>query len=205
MDIDLYLAFVLATVILILIPGPTIMLTVGHSLSYGFKPAMVTLTGAGLAVSTQLIVVALGMASLLAVLAEWFEWIRWAGVAYLVYAGVQQWRAAARDPETDTAAAPSAKARFAQGYLITVTNPKSLIFFAAFFPQFIDVTAPAAPQLAALTISFLFVAVGLTALYAVLAHQVRPLFHGAKRVRIRNRIAGSLLIGAGIGLALARR
>jgi predicted DCC family thiol-disulfide oxidoreductase YuxK len=94
MDLDLYLAFLLATAVLILIPGPNVTLLVANSLAHGPRRALITLAGTSSAIALQLVVVALGMTSLILVLAGWFEWLRWAGVAYLIWLGIQQWRAA---------------------------------------------------------------------------------------------------------------
>ena len=94
MNLDLYLAFLVATTVLILIPGPNVTLLVANSLAHGPRRALITLAGTSTAIALQLLVVALGMSSLILVLAQWFEWLRWAGVAYLIYLGIQQWRAA---------------------------------------------------------------------------------------------------------------
>ncbi len=94
MPLDLYLAFVLASAVLILIPGPNVTLLVANSLAYGARRALATLAGTSSAIALQLVITVLGMTSLMLVLATWFEWLRWAGVLYLVYLGVQQWRAA---------------------------------------------------------------------------------------------------------------
>lgn len=93
MDLEVYLAFVLATAVLITLPGPSIMLTVAQCVVHGARLGLLTVAGTSLAIVAQLAVIALGMTSLLAVLAEWFDWLRWAGVAYLVYLGISQWRA----------------------------------------------------------------------------------------------------------------
>ena len=94
MDLHTYFAFVVATIILIAIPGPSVLLTVAHSISFGWKRAVVTVTGATIGVAFQLIVATIGLASLLQAVAGAFEWIRWVGAAYLIYLGVKQWRSA---------------------------------------------------------------------------------------------------------------
>ncbi|MEM7024711.1 MAG: LysE family translocator [Pseudomonadota bacterium] len=203
MDPQLYLAFVAATTVMILLPGPSVMLTVAHSLSFGAHRALLTVSGAVLAIGVQLMVTLLGMTWLMLVLAEWFEVLRWAGVAYLVYLGVQQWRAPVTDG-TDAAEVASRKALFTQGFLVTIANPKSLIFLAAFFPQFIDPAAAWVPQMVLLSVTFLTIGFVFTSLWGFAADRTRIWFHG-RRVRIRNRIAGSLMIGAGLGLAMVRR
>lgn len=204
MNIELYLAFVLATAVLIVIPGPAVSLIVANSLAHGGRRALVTVAGTSSAIVAHLVVLTLGMTSLLLFLAEWFEILRWLGVAYLIYLGVQQWRAqpVALD---DRAPAVSAHRLFWQGFVINATNPKTLFFYAAFFPQFIDPARPGLTQMLILCVTFVVVATLLDGAWALLGGHLRRFLRGRKRARLRNRVTGSLLIGAGVGLALARR
>ncbi len=203
MDFNLYIAFFAATTIMILLPGPSVMLTVAHSISFGWRRALATVTGATIGVGIQLAITLVGMTSLMVLMAEWFEWLRWAGVAYLAYLGIQQWRA---QPEPDAApAVRSGRSLLIQGVVVTTANPKSMFFLAAFFPQFIDPVAAPGPQFALLGVTFLAVTFGFTALWAVAASHAGSAFRTRRGVRLRNRIAGSLMLGAGLGLALVRR
>ncbi len=210
MDLDLYIAFFVATTIMILLPGPTVMLTVAHSISFGWRRALATVTGATIGVGIQLAITLVGMTSLVVLMAQWFEGLRWAGVAYLAYLGIQHWRAR---PETEDEAAPetsrSGRSLLIQGVVVTTANPKSMFFLAAFFPQFVDPLAAPVPQFALLGATFLAITFVFTALWAVVAGHAGSAFRtrkGAHRgIRLRNRITGSLMIGAGLGLALARR
>ncbi len=145
MPLELYLAFVAATAVLILIPGPAVALIVATALAHGARGALVSVAGVSTAVVGQLVVVGFGMASVLALLAEWFEWLRWTGVAYLVTLGLRQWRAA---PVAlgDVAASSVSRARlYWTGVVVNATNPKTLFFYAAFLPQFIDPARPHGP------------------------------------------------------------
>jgi threonine/homoserine/homoserine lactone efflux protein len=205
MPLDLYLAFVLASAVLILIPGPNVTLLVANSLAYGAHRALATLAGTSSAIALQLAITVLGMTSLMAVLAAWFEWLRWAGVLYLVWLGVQQWRAPPVALEDVDPAAVAGRTLFWRGFLVSATNPKTLLFYAAFFPQFVDPASPPGPQLLLMSATFLGLATGLDGGYVLLAGRLRQLFRGQRRARLRNRLTGSLLIGAGLGLALARR
>jgi threonine/homoserine/homoserine lactone efflux protein len=189
---------------MILLPGPSVMLTVAHSLAFGAIRALATVSGAVVAIGVQLLVTLVGMSWLMLVMADWFELLRWAGVAYLIFLGVQQWRAPAAEPDAG-ARAVSGKALFAQGFLVTIANPKSLIFLAAFFPQFVDPTVPWLPQMVLLGVTFLVIGFVFTAAWGFAADRARVWFRGRRRVRLRNRIAGSLMIGAGLGLAMVRR
>lgn len=206
-DTDLYITFVLATALLILMPGPIVTLTVANSLAYGTRHGLRTVVGTSSATALLLIVGGFGMASAFLLLAEWFEWLRWFGAAYLVFLGIQQWRAkpvALGDGEGEVHAG-SKKSIFFQGFMISITNPKTILFYAAFFPQFMDPTRDPGMQLAILSITFLIIATFLDSCYAVLCGKLRPYLADAKRGRIRNRITGGLMIGTGLALAFARK
>jgi homoserine/homoserine lactone efflux protein len=205
MPLDLYLAFVLASAVLILIPGPNVTLLVANSIAYGARRALATLAGTSSAIALQLVITVLGMSSLMLALATWFEWMRWAGVLYLVYLGVQQWRALPVALEDVDPQAMATRALFWRGFLVSTTNPKTLLFYAAFFPQFVDPASAPLPQLLLMSATFLGLATMLDGGYALLAGRLRLMFRDRRRARLRNRLAGSLLIGAGLGLALARR
>ena len=205
MDLNLYLAFVAATTLLILIPGPAVSLIVANSLAYGGRSALVTVAGSSTAILMHLAILALGMTSMLLVLSEWFEVLRWAGVAYLIYLGVQHWRA--KPAALDAAAVNSVSQRrlYWQGFVVNATNPKTLFFYAAFFPQFVDPALPATQQMLLLCATFLTIATILDGGYALIGGRLRGYLGDLRRARIRNRITGTLIIGAGLGLALARR
>ncbi len=205
MPLELYLAFVAATAVLILIPGPAVALIVANALAHGTRGALVSVAGVSTAVVGQLVLVGFGMASAMALLSEWFEWLRWLGVAYLVYLGIRQWRAA---PVAlgDVAASRVSRARlYWTGVVVNATNPKTLFFYAAFFPQFLDPARALGPQIALLCVTFLVVQTLLDGTYAILGGRLRPWLTSRARARIRNRVTGGLLVGAGLGLALARR
>ena len=205
MSIQLYLAFVLASVILILIPGPNVSLIVANSLSYGARYALVTVAGTSSAMVVQLTLTVLGMTSAMLVLAAWFDWLRWIGVAYLLWLGVAHWLKA---PAPLALVAPprgAARRMYWQGFLVSLTNPKTLFFYAAFLPQFVDPTAPLMPQLVLLSASFLALAIVLDGAWCLGAARLRPLLRTQALMRLRNRVTGTLLIASGLGLALARR
>ena len=134
---------------------------------------------------------------------RWFEWIRWIGVAYLLYLGIRQWTAAPVDLTHTRPQPRSFRAITLRGFLISLTNPKTLLFYGAFFPQFLVPDAPIAPQVALLSLTFFAIAAGLDCGWALLAGRVRGVL--AVRGRLRNRLSGGFLIGAGVGLALAHR
>ena len=203
MHISLYLGFVLASTILMLIPGPNVSLIVANSIAYCTRHGLLTVAGTSSAIVVQLAFATLGLTATLDMLAGWFEWIRWIGVAYLVYLGVRQWAAAPIDLTRTRPQPRSVRVIALRGFLISLTNPKTLLFYGAFFPQFLSPDAPMVRQVMLLSLTFLLVAVTLDTGWALLAGRVRGVL--AIRGRLRNRLSGGFLIGAGIGLALAHR
>jgi len=202
-DPVLFLGFILATAILILIPGPNVALIVANSMTRGTRFGLVTVAGTSSAVVIQLGLTALGLTAVLAVLAVWFEWLRWIGVAYLIFLGLRQWFAPAVDLTRITAERRPARSIFLRGFLVGLTNPKTLLFYGAFFPQFLDPHRPLGPQVGILCVTFLVIAVVLDSGWAVVSGRARWLL-GA-RPRLRNRLSGGCLMAAGVGLALAHR
>ena len=203
MHLDLYFGFVLATTILILIPGPNVSLIMANSIAHGTRYGLLTVIGTSSAIIVQLALTVLGLSATLGMLAGWFEWVRWIGVVYLLYLGIRQWRAPPVDLTQTRPQPRSVRVIALRGFLISLTNPKTLLFYGAFFPQFLSPDAPIAPQVAWLSLTFLVIAVGLDCGWATLAGRVRGVL--AMRGRLRNRLSGGFLIGAGIGLALAHR
>ncbi|MEX1109918.1 MAG: LysE family translocator [Dongiaceae bacterium] len=204
-DPGLYVAFVLATTVLILAPGPAVSLIVANSLAYGTKRAMPSVIGISLATASYLIVTFFSMASFLLLLAEWFNLLRWAGAIYLVWLGIQLWMKKHDDLDATAVRVASPAKLLIQGFLVNATNPKLLIFYGAFFPQFVDPSRDLQPQLAILCTTFFVIALTFDGLYAVLAGRVRTWFRTSRARRWIDRISGTLLIGAGVGLALVRR
>lgn len=203
MSLDLYLAFVAACAILILIPGPNVALIVANSVAHGTRFGLLTVAGTSSAVMVHLALTVLGATAILNFLAASFDWLRWAGVVYLVWLGVRAWRAPPVDLASTEAQPRSVRLIYGRGFLVGLTNPKTLLFYGAFLPQFITPGPAAADQLLLLASTFLVVAIVLDGLWAVLAGRLRSLL--VAHARLRNRLTGGLLIGAGLGLALARR
>jgi homoserine/homoserine lactone efflux protein len=136
MPLELYIGFVITSSVLILIPGPNVSLIVANSIAYGTRYGLLTVAGPSSAIALQLALTALGLTATLGVLAGWFEWIRWIGVGYLLYLGVRQWTAAPVDLTRMKPQPRSFQAIALRGFAISFTNPKTLLFYGAFFPQF---------------------------------------------------------------------
>lgn len=204
MELHVYTAFVIATAIMIALPGPSVLLTVAHSISFGWKHAIFTVAGATMGIAAQLIIATIGLSSLLNVVAEAFEWLRWAGAVYLVYLGIKQWKSAGDPLNVETS--PVSKANlFVQGLVVTTFNPKSLIFIAAFLPQFIDADSSPGLQFSIIVPTFLFITFTVTSVWALVAGNVRDFLQGSWTLKPVLRTAGGLMIVAGFGLAMARR
>lgn len=203
MSLELYLTFIGAVAVLMIIPGPNVALIVANSLAHGARFGLLTVAGTSSAVVIQLALTVDGMTSLLTLLADWFEVLRWLGVAYLVWLGVRAWRAPANDLSDATAQPRHVRTIFLRGFLVGLTNPKTLLFYGAFFPQFVSPSASLQNQLVLLAVTFLAVAIVLDSTWAVAASRLRGAL--ALRAMLRNRITGGMFIGAGLGLALARR
>ncbi len=203
MHLEIYIGFVIASTVLILIPGPNVSLIVANAIAYGTRYGLLTVAGTSAAIVLQLALTAFGLTATLDALAGWFEWIRWIGVGYLLYLGVRQWTTAPVDLTRTRPQPRSFNAIALRGFAIALTNPKTLLFYGAFFPQFLSPDAPIAPQVALLSLIFFVIAAGLDSCWALLAGRLRGVL--AMRGRLRNRLSGGLIIGAGIGLALAHR
>jgi threonine/homoserine/homoserine lactone efflux protein len=188
-----------ATAILVAIPGPNVALIVANTLRYGTRSGIVTVLGTTVGIGLQLALVVLGLVAVVETLAAALAWVRWAGVAYLVYLGVRMWRAA----PGDLAAVGAAPAMFWRGCLVAVLNPKTLLFNAAFIPQFVAADSATPADFGLVAAVYLAVLLLGDSLWALFARSARPLLVGYPA--IRGKLAGAFLMAAGAGLALTRR
>ena len=207
LSLELYLGFIAATLILCVMPGPVVTYLVACGIRQGPRAAMAGLAGTTSALLVHMVLVLAGLAPLLAALGPWAEALKLVGAAYLVWLGVQAFRAPYEDPHLPEHAKghASAKVLYRRGFLIGVTNPKSLAFYAAFFPQFIDPAAPAGPQLLLLAVTFVTVGTVSDGAFGLAAGKLAPYLKGTRAQMLRNKITGTVLVAAGIGLALSRR
>lgn len=201
MSLDLWLAFVAASAIMLAIPGPTILLVISYALAHGRKPAAAIVAGVALGDVTAMTASMLGLGVVLMASAEAFTVLRWIGGAYLVYLGIKLWRAPVRFADVDEAPPESALRMFAHSYAVTALNPKSIVFFIAFVPQFLVASSPYWSQVIVLETTFVVLAAVNAAAFALLASSIRQTLRKPKVQRIANRTGGSLLIGAGIAAA----
>jgi threonine/homoserine/homoserine lactone efflux protein len=199
----LFLAFVLAVTLLMLTPGPNVALIIGNSVAYGPRYGFLTIAGTTSAMVIQLGLTGLGMTQVMGAAGTWFEYLRWVGVAYLFYLGIQQWRAPVTEIAAERQAPKSARAIYVRALFVSLTNPKTLFFYAVFFPQFVDTRAHIVAQTIILSITFVALAVIVDGGWVMLADRARGMLKGSGRTR--NRVSGGFLMGAGAILAVAGR
>lgn len=207
MNPHLFATFCLAATVLVILPGPIVTLVVANSLTHGTRNGLATVVGASIGNSLLIAAAAIGLVAFFALLSEVFSIVRWIGAVYLIWLGVHAWRAHGSGmQEAARVAAPRpARKVFLQGFLIAITNPKAIIFYIAFLPQFIDPRLAAGPQLVAMSLAMTVIASISDSCYALLAGRMRGWFTTQARRRLQGRITGTLLIGTGCGLLLARR
>jgi len=206
MDVDLWLAFMLASAVLLAIPGPTVMLVVSYALARGRGTAWATVPGVTLGDFVAMTVSLAGAGAVLAASATLFTALKLAGAAYLVWLGLALWRApAAADGPRAAPIRGERRAMFRRCFVVTALNPKSIVFFIAFMPQFVDPARPLAMQVAILEASFLTLAAINTLLWALAAGEMRARIARPRVLRAMQRMGGAMLIGAGALTALARR
>ena len=202
MSVELYLAYVVACFIITIIPGPTVTLIVANSLAHGARAGLINVAGTQLGLGMMMLVLIVGLSSIIATMGFWFDWLRLAGAAYLIWLGWKLLRSEGGFGQSGDTPKPRG-GFFLQGFLVLLGNPKALLWFGAFIPQFID---PAGDYL------WQVVLLGLTAMatgaisdgaYAILAGGAGRLL-SRQRVRLISRIGGLCLIGGGAWLALAR-
>ncbi len=201
MSSELYIGFLLAATIIIIVPGPNVTLILATSALHGMRAGLMTVAGTTAAQIIQIALVILGLSWLVERYGAVFEIFRWLGAAYLIYLGINTWREASQP-------LPSAQLKpksLRKGLLVGLANPKSLTFFAAFFPQFINPAVPAEPQFALLAVSYLLLATFFDGCYAVAGGSGQRLLASGRPRLILGRGAGISLTSGGIWLALGQK
>lgn len=198
MPIDVYLAFTAASALLVLAPGPMVALIVATSLTQRPSLGIAVVAGAASATAAHLSAICLGLPALLSGLGAAADWLRWVGVAYLMVMGVAAiWVRPA--PFDEARPAKSVARAYGEAFVIQLSNPKTLMFYAAFFPLFLSPGRPASPQLILMSITFLAIQLTLDSCWAVGAARAAPVLRWSGPWA--NRIAGVVLIGAAFGFA----
>jgi len=206
MSLHLWLAFVAASAVLLIIPGPTILTVISYSMAHGRRANVPLVAAVALGDSTALVLSLLGLGALLAASAFWFTAVKFAGGIYLLYLGLKLLRAGISPAQLAAPAAPGSRWRlFANTWLVTALNPKGIVFFVAFLPQFIDSTGDVSHQMTLLAITFVVMATINATLYAAFASSARRFLASPRAQRGFNLAGGSLLSAAGVWALLARR
>ncbi len=206
MTLETWIAFAVACTVLLLVPGPTITIVVSFALGNGRASGFATVPGAVLGDFTAMTLSLAGAGAILAASATLFTVLKLVGAAYLIWLGIQLWRV---DPSVEKISGDrhyaSQRNMFWNCYVVTALNPKSIVFFIAFVPQFVNSSEPALAQFVILEATFLLLAGATLAMWASLAGRLRTYLQRPGTVRAVNRIGGSFLIAAGLITAAARR
>ena len=198
MTLETWAAFTAASAVLLVIPGPTVLLVVSYALGQGWRTALPMAIGVALGDFTAMTLSMLGLGALLATSATLFTALKWLGAAYLVYLGLKLWRAGGTLEATPRTDAVSALRMLGHAWLVTALNPKSITFFVAFLPAFLDPRADFVTQMLVFETTFLVLAFANALGYALIAARARRLVADPRAIGVVNKVGGGLLIGAGV-------
>lgn len=206
MSIETWLAFVAASAVLLIIPGPTILTVISYSMAHGGRAKVPLVAAVALGDSTALVFSLLGLGALLATSAFWFTAVKTVGGLYLLYLGIKMLRAGISTAEMAAPPAPGSRVKlFLNTWLVTALNPKGIVFFVAFLPQFLNAQESVTSQLWVLGLTFVCLATINATLYAVFAASARRVLSSPRAQRRFNLAGGSLLSFAGVWALMARR
>ena len=198
MSLETWLAYTLVTTTFLLIPGPTLLLVISYSLFRGRSTILALVFGVGLGDMTAISLSFLGVGMLLQTVATAFYFLKWLGAAYLIWLGIKMWRSASQPVEISEQAKNRDRwAIFRNAYVTTALNPKSIVFFLAFIPQFMEPALPFISQALVLGGTFFVVAIMSVVAYAFLASYAGQQLSLPSFQRWIQRLGGGLLIGAG--------
>ena len=202
MNFETYLAYVAVCSVAVVIPGPTNALILANGMRHGVRAGLLNVAGTQVGVGLMIVTVAIGLTSIVNAVGHWFEWIKLAGAVYLIILGIQLFRSGG-----NATAAPQVKAPrggfFVQGFVVSLSNPKQLLFFGALLPQFLDPAGNRTLQIAILGGTAMLLAALSDSTYALISGRIAGRVD-PKRVRAASRAGGVCLIGGGLWLALSR-
>ena len=209
MTLTTYFLYLAAVALLVATPGPTMLMCMTTLLNHGPRKAMTSAVGSVSAVLGVMLLSALGLGALLAASETAFTVAKVLGAAYLIYLGVKAFRSETsvlrEAPTTGAEADASSRPFFLRGFLVGVSNPKAVLFFAAFFPQFLNPAAPFVPQFAILALTFMVFELSVLAACSIGVSRIAPLLRSSSAVRWFNRVSGGLFTAMGGLLLLTRR
>ncbi|WP_192259150.1 LysE family translocator [Mesorhizobium caraganae] len=202
MSLELYAAYVLACIVIILVPGPTVTLIIANGIRHGARAGLANVAGTQAGLAVMIAIVGIGLNTLISGMGHWFEWVRLIGAAYLIWMGVQMFRAKGTLNADGTARKPRG-GFFLQGLAVALSNPKTLVFFGAFFPQFIAPQGNYTLQIVVMGLTAMIFAAVSDSTYALAASRAGRLL-SASRIKLMSRISGSFLVGGGLWLAFSK-
>lgn len=207
MDFQVWLAFVAASTALLLIPGPTVLLVLSYAISQGKRVALATVAGVALGDLIAMSASLAGLGALVLTSATLFMVLKWVGAAYLIYLGVTLFRSASSASlgDVEDVARTSATKVFGHATAVTALNPKSIVFFIAFVPQFIVVGSPLLPQFTILVATFVGLAAVNTLAYALLADKLRAKIARPSVLAWVSRFGGAALVAMGVATATFKK
>jgi homoserine/homoserine lactone efflux protein len=202
MSLELYAAYLVACLVVIIVPGPTVTLILANSMRHGTRAGLMNVLGTQIGLAVMIGVVGIGLTSLIEAMGHWFDWLRLAGAAYLAWLG---WKMIRSSGAAADGKVRSPRGGFVmQGALVALSNPKTLLFFGAFFPQFIDPARDHGLQILIMGLTAMLFAAISDSAYALASGRAGRML-SARRVRWMTRASGGFLIGGGVWLALSRR
>jgi threonine/homoserine/homoserine lactone efflux protein len=204
---QLWSLFAVTETVLCFVPGPAVLLVLSQAISRGTRMAILSILGIVAANTLYFVLSATGIGAVLLASYELFFAIKWIGAAYLVWLGLNAFFGTSKLLSVPAAAesAPSGTRMFFNGFILQMSNPKALIFFTALVPQFIDPRAPVWPQMLILAVTSVAIEFLVQLFYATLAGRATAVLTRPRFAAVTDRVAGSLLIAAGAGLAVIRR
>ena len=204
MSLAAWLGFLLAAIVIAVTPGPGAVISMSTGMRHGYRAALVAILGLQTALLAHVAVVAVGLGTLLAASETAFSLLKLIGAGYLVWLGLQKWRAPPT-PIDDKCPEPQRNGLFMQGLLVNLSNPKAIIFICALVPQFIDPSKAQFPQYLVIATTLCATDIVVMSTYALAAARLGNWLHRAEYVRLQNRIFGSLFVSAGALLGVSLR
>jgi len=206
MEIKVWVSFLITVTVLVLTPGPSVLLATANSMKYGVKKTLGTILGDLSANFCQIILASIGLASIVISSGELFQVIKWCGVFYLIYIGILKIVSKSTiQIDKEGAKERSFSKLYAEGFLMSIANPKAIVFFAALFPLFINENLPFLPQVVLLTFTFLILDGTSLLIYTLFASRLKAYLENKEKIHLQNKVVGILLILSGILLSMVNR
>ncbi len=203
MSLTVWLAFLVAAILIAATPGPGMAASVSTGMRHGYRAALTLILGLQAGFLIYLLIVAIGLGALLATSETAFGALKFAGAAYLIWLGIQKWRS---DPHPQDASLPPPRhGLFLQGMFVNLSNPKAIIFIGALVPQFVDPSTPQAAQYFEIAVTLSATDITIMSACALAASRLGRWLHNPQALRVQNRLFGGIFVAAGTALAFSSR